>query len=116
VSQALQERPVRTEATGKMVGKALLVWLGLVVPAGILVSRARRVRRERLARLDRLDRLARLARPVSKENRGPLVPQEWMEDPDCPAGMVYLLSKGHLERWDQRDLSDPWDQWDQQAE
>ena len=107
---------MQTGKTGKTVGKVLLVWLGLVVPAAILVGRVLRARR---VRMEREVRLARLARPVSKENRGPLVPQEWMEDPDCPAGTAYLVNKGHLERWAQQDpwdLKDPWDLSDLQAE
>ena len=59
---------------------ALLVWLVLSVPVALLVSRVLRVSREQMerqVRQERQDRLARLARPVSKENRGPLVPQEW---------------------------------------
>jgi len=79
---------VQVEPMVRMVGKVLLVWLVLLVPPVLLVSRVLRARREameqqvRQARQARQARLDQLAHPVSKENRGPLVRQEW---PDSPA-------------------------------
>lgn len=70
-------------ATVWTANKVLAVLLALSVPVVLLVDRGLRVRKahqEQWAeweRRERQARLDRLARPVSRENRGPLVPQEW---------------------------------------